>query len=184
MVVADVFKCSAVSRSIDWRTNYGDDPVIVQFGASNSKDMADCAQLVAPYCNGVDINCGCPQKWAIGEGIGCALMRNSELVADMIDQVKRRTAPLTFKSSTGTGFPCSVKIRVHKDIKQTIEFARRAEKSGADWISVHGRTQKQRSYEPVDLEAIKIIKESGINIINITSSIYTCFCERGLLFTR
>lgn len=87
-------------------------------------------------------------------------MRDAEKVSDMIDQVKRRTSPLHFPSSTGTGFPCSVKIRVHKDIRQTVEFAQRAEKAGADWISVHGRTQKQRSSEPPDFDAIRIVKES------------------------
>ena len=34
---------------------------------------------------------------------------------------------------------------------------------GVDWITVHGRLRTQRSTEPVDYEAIKLIKES-VNI--------------------
>lgn len=141
MILADVFKCSEISRKIDFQTNLSDNPVIVQFGASNALDFADSAALVAPYCNGVDLNCGCPQRWAIGEGIGCHLMEHPETVADIVSQTKRRTSEMHFPSSTGTGFPVSVKIRVHKDLARTVEFAKRSEKAGADWISVHGRTR-------------------------------------------
>lgn len=44
--------------------------------------------------------------------------------------------------------------------RKTVEFARRAECAGADWISVHGRTRKQRSTTPPNLDAIKTIKEA------------------------
>jgi len=33
---------------------------------------------------GVDLNCGCPQRWAIQEGIGCALLKKPDLVKDMV----------------------------------------------------------------------------------------------------
>jgi len=35
----------------------------------------------------VDLNCGCPQKWAIHEHIGAYLMDYPELVRDMVKQV-------------------------------------------------------------------------------------------------
>lgn len=107
-------------------------------------------------------------------------MEKPVLVADMVDQVKRRTAPMNFQSKSGTGYPCSIKIRINKDIKDTIDMVQRAEarkiilfyfyslnletqKMGVDWITVHGRLRTQRSTEPVDYEAIKLIKES-VNI--------------------
>ena len=76
MILADVFKHSDISRHVDFHTNSFDDPVIVQFGAHSAIDVADCAQLVAKYCNGIDLNCGCPQSWAIHEKIGSYLMNN------------------------------------------------------------------------------------------------------------
>ena len=41
----------------------GDRPLVVQFAASNAKDFADAAELVAPFADGVDLNCGCPQRY-------------------------------------------------------------------------------------------------------------------------
>jgi tRNA-dihydrouridine synthase 4 len=76
----------------------------------------------------------------------------------MIRQVKARTSSVKLIDSSP--FPCSIKIRIDQDIKVTLELAKRAEKMGASWIAVHGRTQKQRNTTPVNAEAIKIIKES------------------------
>lgn len=106
------------------------------------------------------VNCGCPQRWAIKDCIGSYLMEKAELVKDMVSQVKRRTSPLNFQSKSGKGFPCSVKIRIHSDISRTVEYVRRAEAAGADWITVHGRTRRQKSHEPVDYDAIALLKSS------------------------
>lgn len=48
----------------------GDRPLVVQFAASNAKDFADAAELVAPFADGVDLNCGCPQRY-MGDRIAC-----------------------------------------------------------------------------------------------------------------
>ncbi|KAJ3077464.1 tRNA-dihydrouridine(20a/20b) synthase [NAD(P)+]-like protein [Quaeritorhiza haematococci] len=195
MILSDVFKHSQISRDVEYMTAPGtrrDDPVVVQFAASNALDLADAAELVAPYCNAVDLNCGCPQKWAIGEGIGARLMEEVELVADMVSQVKRRTSGVVMadpdlasdvngagegrrqvKGSWMGGFPCSVKIRIHSDLKRTVDFARKMEAAGVDWIAVHGRTRRQKSHEPVDLEAIKLVKESVSVPVFANGNIFT-----------
>lgn len=46
-----------------------------------------------------------------------------------------------------------------------MELCQRAEKSGASWITVHGRTKEQRC-QPVNYDAIRIIKDSvGIPVV-------------------
>ncbi|KNC98393.1 uncharacterized protein SPPG_06098 [Spizellomyces punctatus DAOM BR117] len=157
MILADVYKHSKISRDTEFRTNRKDDPVVIQFAAHSAVDLADAAELAAPYVNGVDLNCGCPQKWAVHEKIGAHLMEDPELVRDMVRQVKARTSGIAM--ADGEPFPCSVKIRVHPDLKKTVEFVQRAESVGVDWITVHGRTRRQKSTEPVDLDAIKLVKE-------------------------
>ena len=83
-------------------------------------------------------------------------MSDPELVRDMIRQMKARTSPV--KMQDGSDFPCSIKIRcVNNDVSKTVEFAKRAEAVGVDFITLHGRTRKQKSSEPVDLDAIKIV---------------------------
>lgn len=44
-------------------------------------------------------------------------------------------------------------------LRKTVELCKQAENAGVAWITVHGRTVKQRG-EPADLEAIKLIKQS------------------------
>lgn len=77
--------------------------LLAQFASPNAASLADAAELIAPYVDGLDINCGCPQKWAYHEGIGCALLRKPDLVADMIRATKDRM---------GWGWPVSIKIRI------------------------------------------------------------------------
>jgi tRNA-dihydrouridine synthase 4 len=43
--------------------------------------------------------------------------------------------------------------------RKTVELCQRAEKCGATWVSVHGRTKDQRC-EPVNYQAIRTIKDS------------------------
>lgn len=64
--------------------------------------------MIVEWVDGVNLNCGCPQSWAIKEGIGCSLMDNPELVANMVKAAKSRLYP---EKSV------SVKIRIHKDLK-------------------------------------------------------------------
>ncbi|CZS91021.1 uncharacterized protein RCO7_01401 [Rhynchosporium graminicola] len=53
----------------------------------------------------------------------------------------------------------SVKIRIHKDLRKTLDFVREVENAGVDFITVHGRMRSTRSSEPVNLDAIKLVKE-------------------------
>ncbi|KAG0360810.1 hypothetical protein BC939DRAFT_470483 [Gamsiella multidivaricata] len=148
MILADVFSASNYSRECEFSTNLLDDPVVIQFAASTSVDLANAAELVAPYVSGIDINCGCPQKWAVNEKIGSHLMSDPETVRDMIRMTKARI-----------DVPCSIKIRIHKDLRETEEFVKRALSVGVDFITVHGRTRRQKSTEPVSIEGMKLVKE-------------------------
>lgn len=44
-------------------------------------------------------------------------------------------------------------------IRETEEFVKRALSVGVDFITVHGRTRRQKSTEPVNLEGMKLVKE-------------------------
>ncbi|RKP10304.1 hypothetical protein THASP1DRAFT_13016 [Thamnocephalis sphaerospora] len=155
MTLADVFHRSEYARDSDFTTNAADTPVVLQFAARVPVDMERASQLVAAHVAAVDLNCGCPQRWAYQEGIGARLMEEPETVRDVVRQVKAHV-----------DVPCSVKIRVHKDLRETMEYARQMEMAGADWITVHGRTRHQRSSEPVNVDAIRMVKEqAGIPVV-------------------
>jgi tRNA-dihydrouridine synthase 4 len=53
MILADVFKSSEFARESDFSTNDRDDPVVIQFAASNGSDLADAAELASPYVSGI-----------------------------------------------------------------------------------------------------------------------------------
>ena len=165
MILAAEFVRSAVARENDFTTCplereptvRRDDAqeqqhvLIAQLASSSPLDFARAVELLAPWVDGVDLNCGCPQSWACGEGIGCALMDSPELVAELVRAAKARL-PRT-KS-------VSVKIRVHKDLARTVAFVKTVEAAGVDFITVHGRTKSQRSSTPPDYAAIRMLKKS------------------------
>ncbi|ANB14617.1 Dus4p [Sugiyamaella lignohabitans] len=151
MMLAREFVRNQNARITDFSTNEADTPLIVQFGANNEVDLARAAKMIMPYTDGIGLNCGCPIKEQVREGIGAALMTDPERVASMVRAVK---------ATCGPEFCVEVKIRIHSDLQETVRFARLVEDAGADYITVHGRRKTQRSSEPANWEAIKLIKES------------------------
>lgn len=142
-----------------------DNPVVIQFAARNAFEFANAAELAAPYVDGIDLNCGCPQRWALQEGIGAKLMHvDPEHLKDMIRQARGRSVDT----------PVSVKIRIYEDRRRTVELARQLESVGASWITVHGRRKEQKPSEPIDPESIRLVK-SVLNIPVIAN---------GNIFTR
>merc|ERR1712212_1430003 len=154
MILADSFYLSQKARDNEFTTNPEDKPLIVQLAANKAEYFSGSAELVQNYCTGVDLNCGCPQRWAVKEGIGACLIDKPEFVADVVRQTRAKISDPTFS--------VSVKIRIHSDIRKTVELCRKLEAAGVSFLTVHGRTSKQESTEaePVDLEAIRTIRKS------------------------
>ena len=182
MILADSFIYSNLARDMEYQICKGtkslrnlctlrlvlivdDQPVVIQFAARDAFEFANAAELAAPYADGIDLNCGCPQRWAIQEGIGAKLMHvDPEHLKDMIRQARGRTVDT----------PVSVKIRIYEDRRRTVELARQLEAVGASWVTVHGRRKDQKPSEPIDPDSIKLVKEA-LNIPVIAN---------GNVFTR
>ncbi|KAL7628369.1 tRNA dihydrouridine synthase [Parahypoxylon ruwenzoriense] len=162
MILAKEFNRSSLARDSDLTVassspggnpldRYSQPPTIAQFGANSPLELSRAASLAAPFVNGVDVNCGCPQSWACAETLGAALMERRELVRDMVIETRERlardgwavahpTSPSSSASSSsassssssssssephpasGRGRSISVKIRVHKDLRRTFDF--------------------------------------------------------------
>ncbi|WAR25752.1 DUS4L-like protein [Mya arenaria] len=134
-----------------------DRPLIVQFAAHNDIDFGNAAEIVAPYSDGVDLNCGCPQRWAMADGYGACLIHKPNLVQDIVRQARNRVPR--------SDFTVSVKIRIHEDIRETVEYCKKMEAAGVSFLSVHGRTKDQRN-QPVNLEAVRLIQENvGVPVV-------------------
>lgn len=125
-------------------------PVIVQLVGADDALFADAAQLAAELgAAGIDINMGCPVRKIITGGAGSALMKNPEQAAKIIKSVKNAVK-----------LPVSVKFRKGWDNNSVnaTDFAKMCEASGAEFITVHGRTRAQGYSGTADWNIIKEVK--------------------------
>lgn len=150
MIIADSFIKSAKARNNEFSTCEEDTPLVVQFASNNHQDFIQATQYVAPYCSGVDLNCGCPQRWAIKEGYGCALLSEPEVMFSCVRELR---------NVVSNEFSVSVKVRLLSSVEKTVAMCQQLEKCGVSFVTVHARTAAQK-HEPIDIEALKILKEN------------------------
>lgn len=99
--------------------------------------------------DGFDINMGCPAPKIIKNGEGSALMKDFALASEIIKACKKVTTK-----------PVSVKFRLGFDKIVASDFAKMCEESGADFITVHGRTTLQGYSGKANYEEIAKVKAS------------------------
>ena len=133
-------------------TDPAEHPCAVQLFGSEPETMAAAVSLAMEYAPDIiDINMGCPAPKIAGNGGGSALMKDPDLASRIIRAVK-----------DASPVPVTVKFRKGWDDAHLngLEFARMAEASGADAITIHGRTRAQMYAPPVDWDIIRKIKEA------------------------
>ncbi|ORC93529.1 putative tRNA-dihydrouridine synthase 4 [Trypanosoma theileri] len=154
MIMADSFSRSDAARHSDFSIYSGENCLVSQIASCSGPFASQSAVLLAPYCDAIDLNCGCPQRWAMKEGLGSALLQKPEVVADIVRCVRNGL------SGGEHDIPCVVKMRVSDDVRRSVDFARQCEAAGCAWITVHGRTPFCTAHAPVRLDAIRLIRES------------------------
>ncbi|CAN8098727.1 unnamed protein product [Discula destructiva] len=171
MILAKEFNRNSFARSSDFTisTQGPQPPTIVQFGANVPQELARAASLVAPYVGGVDLNCGCPQSWACAETLGAALMEQRALVRDLVLATRQRlrddgwAVGKESDADNPRGRSVSVKIRIHKDLRKTVDFIDTVlgheQDRHIDFLTVHPRTRSTPSTVPIDLEALKLLTD-------------------------
>lgn len=99
----------------------------------------------------IDINMGCPAPKIVKNGDGSALMKNPSLASKIAEEAKKNSS-----------IPVTVKIRKGFDDNNVnaVEFARMLEQSGADAITVHGRTTRQYYSGVADWDIIAEVKQA------------------------
>lgn len=148
MMLAREYVRNRHARLTDFSTTKDDTPLIVQVGCNNVTDLLKFVEMVSPYCDGIGINCGCPIREQVREGIGCALIYNPKLLSEMVSSVK---------SKYGDKVRIETKIRIHDQWDETVSLCYSLAESGVDWITIHGRKRSTRSSEPVNIDAMRYI---------------------------
>jgi len=99
----------------------------------------------------IDINMGCPAPKIVKNGDGSALMKNQSLASKIVEEAEKNSS-----------IPVTVKIRKGFDDNNVnaVEFAKMLEQSGADAITVHGRTTRQYYSGVADWDIIAKVKKA------------------------
>jgi len=151
MVSADALKYNDKATYKLLYTDERETQKCVQLLGSNPKvfERAAKSELLEKF-DVIDINMGCPVPNVIKAGEGCSLMDDIPRASKIIEACKR------------SGKVVSVKCRIGMNKQRIVieEFARMCEASGADMLTVHGRT-RDMMYDGTPLfEYIKLAKES------------------------
>jgi tRNA-dihydrouridine synthase B len=136
------------------RLPHADDstPISVQIAGSDPIQMAHAAQAnVDLGAQIIDINMGCPAKKVLKKAAGSALLRDPQLVKDILTAVVCAVdVPVTLKIRTGWS----------SDQRNGIDIARIAQDAGIQALAVHGRTRACGFKGAVEYDTIAAIKQA------------------------
>lgn len=124
----------------------------VQIAGSDPAEMAMAAKVNVEYgAQIIDINMGCPAKKVNKKMAGSALLREPELVAQILDAVVNAVdVPVTLKIRTGWD----------QENRNCLEIAKIAEKAGISALTIHGRTRHCLFEGNAEYDSIKAVKQA------------------------
>ncbi|XP_062100969.1 uncharacterized protein LOC133806885 [Humulus lupulus] len=144
------------TESVVFRTcNEERNNVVFQIGTSDAVRALAAAQIVCKDVAAVDINMGCPKAFSVSGGMGAALLSKPDLIHDILTTLKRNL-----------NTPVTCKIRLLKSSQDTVELARRIEKTGVSALAVHGRKVADRPRDPAKwTEIADVVSSVSIPVI-------------------
>jgi len=119
------------NRLLDF--NDGENPLVLQLGGSDPKEMAECAIIAEDWgYDEVNINVGCPSDRVLSGSFGACLMKEPKLVAKCVEAMIERC-----------GIPITVKHRIGIDdmesYDQLSDFVSLISQKGCQHFIVHAR---------------------------------------------
>lgn len=127
-------------------------PRVVQIVGADPRRMADAARLNVEHgADIIDINMGCPARKVCNVAAGSALLRDEELVANILGAVVAAVpVPVTLKIRTGWDAQHRNAVRV----------ARIAEDAGIQGLAVHGRTRACGFSGRAEHDTVRAVKDA------------------------
>jgi tRNA-dihydrouridine synthase 1 len=141
---------SAEGAHLDGNPKF-DRPLFVQFCANKPEDLLAAAQYVAPYCDAVDLNLGCPQGIAKAGHYGAFLQEDWKTIHDMISTLHQEL-----------DVPITAKMRILENKERTLDYAKMILKAGAQILTVHGRQRHQKGHNTglADWKIIRYLRDN------------------------
>lgn len=134
-------------------------PIGAQICGSKPKMAAEAARIVEDLGFDVlDLNCGCPVDKVTKDGSGSGLLKQPELIGEILSQVV-----------AAVKIPVTIKIRTGWNEESIVapQITQIAEEAGAKAITIHGRTREQGYQGPANWEWIRACKELARDILVI-----------------
>lgn len=127
-----------------------DRPLFVQFCANEPSYLLEAAKMVAPHCDAVDLNLGCPQGIARKGHYGAFLQEDQDLIFRLINTLHNEL-----------DVPVTAKIRVLETEEKTLEYAKNVLSAGASILTVHGRRRDQKGHLTgvADWKMLRMLRE-------------------------
>ena len=119
------------NRLLDF--NNGENPLVLQLGGSDPKEMAECAIIAEDWgYDEVNINVGCPSDRVLSGSFGACLMKEPKLVAQCVESmIERCDIPITVKHRIG--------IDDMESYDQLSDFVSLISQKGCQHFIVHAR---------------------------------------------
>jgi tRNA-dihydrouridine synthase 1 len=127
-----------------------DRPLFTQFCANDPDELLQAAKYVAPFCDAVDLNLGCPQGIARKGKYGAFLQEHQDLICALINKLHQHL-----------DVPVTAKIRILETKEKTLEYARKVLSAGASVLTVHGRHRDQKGHKTglADWSVIRFLRD-------------------------
>jgi len=137
----------------------GEKPVVLQLFGKRPELVAKAVKVVEKAgFSGIDFNFGCPARKVVRHGGGVTLLKNLNLVHDLLAE-----------ACANTKLPISVKTRISiNDGKKKItvfDFIEKIKDLPITTLMIHGRSYEQGFVGEVDYEVIKKVKKQFKGIV-------------------
>lgn len=152
LLTTEMLSSEALVQHPDGQIAYTDGkeaPIAFQIEGHKPELMARAAKIAEKNATIIDINMGCPINKIVKGQDGCSLMRNPALARDIVTAVKE---------SVNIPVTCKFRVGWSLEEKNFMEFAQLMQESGADAVTVHGRTRSQLYSGVADWKEISKLK--------------------------
>jgi nifR3 family TIM-barrel protein len=147
-------------RTIDMMARHADEERLgVQVTGATAEEVAEAAGLLEQRgFDAIDINMGCPVRKIVAKGWGSALLKNPDLIRSMVTATRGAVA-----------IPVSVKCRLGYSSRElnVADTAVAVAQSGAQMLTIHGRTKMDDYSSPVDYSGIRIGVENAGDLVTV-----------------
>ena len=182
MITAKAILNGDKNRLLDF--NAGENPLTLQLGGSDPKEMAKCALIAQEWgYDEVNINVGCPSDRVLSGSFGACLMKEPDLVASCVESmIDKCDIPVTVKSRIG--------IDDMESYYQLTDFITRIHNKGCQHFIIHARKawlqglspKENRTIPPLNYPWVYQLKRDFPQlIVTINGGIESCDEVKGHL---